>query len=256
MHNYNGIAGGYSLFDQLLHGESLVGDDYPDVDRVIDGAVRPFVYRTDCRNVLQDRVRNEAEPDPAKHDFGFDGGKCNSKALSGTGVQLAKLAAGHGAVLNVDHTSRLTGRELLAKDGVLGGAYPTVSSHAGAINLFHGGGRNEGNLFDQDIADIVSAGGAFTPSALPAAGDVSEADTFPAGSTVAPVECGGTSRVVGPGVPLYLDRLRNGKLINGKAPFVGVGIGTDMGPPIPTFTAPRFKLPPGRSRAPRRLSTP
>ncbi len=243
VHNFRGIAGGYSLFDQLLHGESLVGDDYPDVDRVI-GAVRPFVYRTDCRSLLQDRVRNDAEPDPAKHEYGFDGGKCNAKGLSDTGVQLAKLAAGHGAVLDVDHTSQRTRRELLAKDGVLGGAYPTVSSHAGAIDLFHGGGRNEGNLFDQDIAEIVSSGGALAPR-LPAVGDVSEEDTFPAGSTVAPFECGGTSESWVQVYRYYVDRLRNGKLINGKAPFVGVGIGTDMGPPIPTFTAPRFKLPPG-----------
>jgi plastocyanin len=113
--------------------------------------------------------------------------------------------------------------------------------------LFHGNGRNEGNLSDLDIADMVSAGGAFAPR-LPAAADTSEADTFPSGSTVAPFECGGTSESWVQVYRYYVDQLRRGRLINGDAPFVGIGIGTDMGPPIPTFTAPRFKLPPGQRR--------
>jgi len=40
-----------------------------------------------------------------------------------------------------------------------------------------------------------------------------------------------------------VDKLKGGKLFNGNPAFVGVGIGTDFGPPIPVFAYPRFYKP-------------
>src|SRR5262249_30613822 len=139
----------------------------------------------------------------------------------------------------------------------LGGFYPLISSHGGIVRLAFGNEKHEGNLSDSEIESIIRWGGAFAPR-LPAAtkalpsNDANFPDgTYPKGSTIAPHSCPGTSESFVQAYRYLVDKLKGepqpdgsvkgGKLFTGKPAFVGVGIGTDFGPPLPVFSAPRFK---------------
>lgn len=238
IHHINGVAGGAALSETVLHAlNDPSGSGDAQINRVIS-AVRPRHASFDCKQI-----------------YPFDGGRCNSEGLSDTGRQLVRLMAGHGAVIDVDHTSWRSRRELLDTAGLLGGHYPMISSHSGVAALLNEwtnsqgevvARNNEAQLREADIAAIIQAGGAFAPR-LPTAADTEDLDSYPDGTTVAPHGCGGTTESWVQTYRYLADRLRNGKLANGKPAFVGVGIGTDMGPPIPFFAAPRFLYyPPGR----------
>ena len=241
-HNIDGLASGTALSIDLLHADTNPsGSGVPDVDRVIR-AIRPKVSSANCGARIP-----------------YDGGRCNARGLEEVGRDLARMMAAHGAIIDADHISLKAKNEILANDGPLGGVYPLISSHSGIAGLGLGNENNEGLLSDNHIESIVRAGGAFAPrlpavtKALPS-DDASFPDgTYPKDSTIAPHSCAGTSESFVQAYRYFVDKLRGelqpdgsvkgGKLLNGKPAFVGVGIGTDFGPPIPVFSAPRFRGP-------------
>ncbi|RJF90720.1 hypothetical protein D3876_10965 [Sphingomonas cavernae] len=237
-HNIDGIAGGTALGIDLLHSEgnpsgaypgATVADKLPEVNRVIAG-IRPPNTRQPCPTL-----------------FRYDGGKCNARGLSPEGQELTKVMAAHGAVIDADHVSYKARREMLgtADNSLLAGAYPLVSSHSGATRLFTCGDRtecnenNEGQLREEDIDAMIRTGGAFAPRLPPATRTVSEI-TWPEGATVAPHKCGGTTETFIQTYRFLVEKLRGGRLINGKPAFAGIGIGTDFGAPVPVFARGRF----------------
>jgi microsomal dipeptidase-like Zn-dependent dipeptidase len=229
-HNIDGIAAGTALGIDLLHAETNPsGSGVGAVDDVIRG-IRPPHAAWSCSS-----------------QYSFDGGRCNVRGLSDLGRDLVKLAAAHGAVIDADHLSMKAKNELLGSTGVLGGVYPLVSTHSGVLKLAAGNESNESVLSESDIGSIIRAGGAFAPrlpaatSALPSTHPEFPDGTYPVGTTVAPHTCPGTAESYIQAYRYLVDKLSSGKLINGKPAFVGVGIGTDFGPPIPLFSAPRFK---------------
>lgn len=228
-HNQNGIAGGTALSEMILHathnpaeienGQSPLFDRKDDINRVFSSARPPFVSA------------------PCLPLYEFDGGVCNQQGLSATGRELATLMAAHGALIDSDHLSWRARRQLMNDDGLLKGIYPMISSHSGAAPLNHGNGKNEGELSEEDINQIIRLKGAFAPR-LPTAGTVADQDTYPAGTP--PIySCGGTSESWVQVYRYLVDKIRQDR----PGALVGIGIGTDMGAPIPFFDRPRFYKP-------------
>jgi microsomal dipeptidase-like Zn-dependent dipeptidase len=235
IHNMDGTAGGAAAYIPVLHSEmnptrqanADVLDRVADTNRVII-AIRPPYQTTSCPGVEFD------QPSPTAP------GRCNVLGLTDTGRHLIRMMASYGAVIDIDHMSRKAKNEVLASDGLLGGVYPFVSSHSGALAIGHGDASNEGRLSDQDFASMIPTGGAFAP-VLPPASSTREEDTYPSDATVAKHECGGTSESFVQAYRYYVDKLRSIKLVNGKDAFVGVGFGTDYTAPGSGGPAPRFE---------------
>lgn len=232
IHNLDGVAGGAAFSIPLLHADNnpsraIPGDFFdrvPDIDRTLR-AVRPPTQGWNCSS-----------------GFTFDGGRCNSKGLTDTGRHLVKLMASYGALIDIDHMSLKAKRELLSKQGLMGGVYPFISSHSGMASILMGDKLNEGQLSDEDLNSMIPAGGAFAPI-LPPATLLAEENTYPLNSTIAPHKCGGTSESYIQAYRYVVDRLKNGTLYNGDHAFIGVGFGTDFSAPVPVVAAPRFSRP-------------
>ena len=179
-HNIDAVATGTALSIDLLHANVNPGnigrgspllDRSDDINRVIR-AIRPQNLSSNCSSIIS-----------------FDGGRCNLFGFSDLGRELVRTMAANGAIIEADHMSLQSRRELEADEGPLGGVYPLISSHSGIAALNHGNANNEGQLQDQEINRIIRAGGAFAPR-LPPVIAVQNEDTYPAGTTVAPHGCG------------------------------------------------------------------
>jgi microsomal dipeptidase-like Zn-dependent dipeptidase len=226
VHNLGGIGGGYALFNPLMHGVNnpvrrapgSPFDRVADINRVVIAARLP-INAWNCR-------------------FGFDGGRCNSDGLSGTGLQLARAMAGYGSVIDIDHLSLRSKAAIGGPDG-LGQQYPLVSSHGGFNEISSGDKNHEGQLSAADLDRVIRYGGAVAPILLQATA-VSEIATFPAGTAVAPHTCAGTTESWVQAYRLAVSRLRStSRALSGKPAFVGVGFGSDFnglaGWPRPRF---------------------
>ena len=222
VHNEDGAPGGTAASIDLLHGEldpSGTGSD--EINRVIK-AIRPSVTTWNCQS-----------------RFLWDGGRCNSRGLEPMGRELAKLMAAHGALIDSDHLSWRAKRELLDNTGILGGVYPVISSHSGPVTLLRDSVRNEGQLSEEDLDQIIRLGGAIGPR-FPPVLDTRDESTWPEGTTVASHGCGGTTESFIQAYRYIVQRLQAGRLMNGKPAFVGVGFGTDFGTPNPMYGLARF----------------
>ena len=232
-HNIDGVASGTAISIDLLHGELNPSGMAPgapgtdrrgEINRVIK-AIRPSFTTQNCAT-----------------RFPYDGGRCNAAGLTPDGRELALTMAASGAIIDADHLSHRAKRELLGPDGVLKGLYPLVSSHSGISSLNSGNSNNEGQLTEEDIEAIIRSGGAFAPR-LPPVTAASEQKTFPENATAAIHECGGTSESFVQAYRYLTNKMQTIRP-NTLRPFVaGIGIGTDFGPPIPVFAAPRFVNP-------------
>ncbi len=235
IHNMNGIAGGTALSISLLHGNADPSDTGQEGVNAAIRAVRPGHASWNCSS-----------------RFPFDGGRCNVLGLNDLGRALAQIMAAHGALIDADHLSFKARQELLADNGPLGSflyraKYPLVSSHGGFNELGTGNENHEGQLSLAHTDGIAQSGGAFAPR-LPAVTTLLPPDhakfpngTYPPGASVVPHGCPGTSESFVQTYRFFIDRLRAGRMPDGRNAFVGIGIGTDFGPPIPLFALPRFR---------------
>jgi microsomal dipeptidase-like Zn-dependent dipeptidase len=227
IHTLNGIAGGAALFNPMLHAR-----DNP--SRQTDGILIGEI----------DRVIREARPPHQTSScsiFDFDGGACNAEGLTETGRALVRNLADYGAIIDVDHMSLRAERDLVRE---IGEYYPVVSSHTGAHAIQHGDKSNEAQNLEEQIARIVTWGGAIAPILTPA-NQVKELDTWPAGAVVAPHKCGGTSESFIQVYRYLVDQLSHSRTaattVTGDRPaLIGLGFGSDFngfaGWPQPRFS--------------------
>ena len=235
IHNMDGVAGGTAISIPLLHSDTYptrlfyanLLDKVADINRVIT-AIRPPLDTVACAQFEFDKILTNRTA-----------GRCNARGLTDTGRALIRMMASQGAVIDIDHMSLKAKREVLAGDGLLGGAYPFVSSHGSAAAISHGDESNEGALTDAEIDAINSAGGAFA-ALLPPANTKDDLDTYPSTASVATHDCGGTTESWVQTYRYFVDKLRAGRQLNGTPAYPGVGIGTDFSAPGTGGPQPRF----------------
>lgn len=229
VHNLGGIAGGYALFNPLMHGMNNPARRAPG---------SPFDRVTDINRVIT-QARLQFNSWNCSSGFAFDGGRCNTDGLSYTGLQLAKAMASYGSVIDVDHLSLRSKGALFDSQTGLGPQYPVVSGHAGFNEISGGDKSHEGQMTADELTQLIRWGGSVGPILLQgtAAGEVM---TFPSGATVAPNSCPGTTESWVQAYRFAVSRLKSATLATtGKPAFVGVGFGSDFnglaGWPRPRF---------------------
>jgi microsomal dipeptidase-like Zn-dependent dipeptidase len=86
-----------------------------------------------------------------------EGSHCNPEGLTPLGRTLVRELMARGMVIDIDHLSRASTRDLLAI--TTPAAYPVVSSHTGFVAVGRARGRHEGQKTADQLAAIAESGG-------------------------------------------------------------------------------------------------